>query len=456
MISAPASAVENGPGQGAPSRAVVMMSEWETLGPADPRHGSKLRGLDFGGDPAVAVEARKLAEAGVVILTELRDGLRIETRSFVGRIAIGPLDLTIVPKVGWARWLGLFGYALALRDVVRSTTTEARVGLSSLHDLIVLELILEARDIIRHGVHKDYARQRAALAIPRGRVDFARIARGGLTSARIPSRFTRRVDDTLLNRALLAALRLGARIATDLRLRAEAGQLARQLETVVLPQALSDQLLQRASHSVDRRTLRYLPAFRLAELLLDGVAVTVVEDELDRTASIPGFALDMNRLWQRLLGRVLTEWVPGVQVHEERVLSRVIQSDREYPLRKHRSVPRPRPDFAVAKGSGKESYLDAKYRDLWNKPLPREMLYQLALYAMAQGGGVAAMLYPTEAADATEERLSICSPFDGSTNAAVALRPVDLGRLEELVVAAPSPTRAKEREAFARALLGMS
>jgi 5-methylcytosine-specific restriction enzyme subunit McrC len=391
-----------------------------------------------------------------VTLTELRNGLRIETRSFVGQLAIGPLDLTIVPKVGWGRWLGLFGYALALRDVVRSTATDARVGLSSLHDLIVLELILEARDIVRHGVHRDYERQRAALAVPRGRMDFARIARGGLTSVRIPSRFTRRVDDTLLNRALLAALRLGARIATDLRLRSEAGQLARQLETVALPEALSGQLLQRARRSVDRRTLRYLPAFRLAELLLDGMAITVVENDIDRTVSIPGFALDMNRLWQRLLGRVLTEWVPGVQVHEERVLSRVIQSDREYPLRKHRSVPRPRPDFAVAKGSCKESFLDAKYRDLWNKPLPREMLYQLALYAMAQRGGVAAMLYPTEAAGAVEERLSICSPFDGSTNAAVALRPVDLGRLEKLVVAAPSSTRAKERDTFARALLGMS
>jgi len=437
------------------ARVALTREEWSRLDPDDPKDGRLLVGLSFGEDARARALADTLARAGVVTVTELRSGLKIETGSYVGRVAVGPLDVTIVPKVAWARWHVLFGYGLRLRGLVRSDTLDVQVGPTSLQDLLVLELVAEARDLIGRGLHREYVRQRADLASPRGRIDFQRLAvRGGMREAAVPCRFTRRSDDSPLNQVLLAGLQLAAVLASDPGLRADARRLAHELDATVERVSLDAGRLGAVWDAVDRRTARYEPALRLIELLHGGQDLLLEDDEDGGRIAVPGFALDMNRLWQRLLGRVLSEWSPGLDVREEVGLKGLIAHDHAFSPRR-RPVPTPRPDFAAFRGASLVAYLDAKYRDLWTNSLPREMLYQLALYAMAQGQGVAAMLYPTEAPDAAEDRLVIRDPIGGETRATVALRPVSLSRLEELITVSPGAARDRARAAFARQLCGV-
>ena len=95
----------------------------------------------------------------------------------------------------------------------------------------------------------------------------------------------------------------------------------------------------------------------------------------------------------------------------------------------------PRPDFAVTVGGKVAEFLDAKYTDLWETKLPRDMLYQLAIYALSKNSEAArsTILYPTLAANAVDQVVLLKDPVFGHERAEVVVRPVNLRELEALI-----------------------
>ena len=95
----------------------------------------------------------------------------------------------------------------------------------------------------------------------------------------------------------------------------------------------------------------------------------------------------MNHFFQRLLSRFLHDALPGYVVSDEESLYGMMRYAPAHNPRGKRS-PAPRPDFIVRRGGKVVAMLDAKYRDLWEHDLPREMLYQLRhLRAQPRGAG---------------------------------------------------------------------
>jgi 5-methylcytosine-specific restriction enzyme subunit McrC len=97
--------------------------------------------------------------------------------------------------------------------------------------------------------------------------------------------------------------------------------------------------------------------------------------------------------------------------------------------------------------------LDAKYRDLWERPLPREMLYQLAVYAVGHEPRSAAILYPTLDSAATEARIQINDIMFGRQMAQVSQRPVVLPVIEKLLMSPSTSTLVRSRWRYAESLL---
>ena len=231
---------------------------------------------------------------------------------------------------------------------------------------------------------------------------------------------------------LLSGLMFASALTTDNNLRAHLNRLTKALSATVSIRKFDEILLGEARRAMDRRTGAYESALVVIELLLRAEGV-LLDGDMARVA-LPGFLFDMNRFFQALMSRFLHDHLDGYEIQDDHRLKELFcyDSDRNPQTRR---APVQKPDFVIRRNRKIAAILDAKYRDLWEKPLPREMLYQLALYALGQSGNErnAVIIYPTLRAEAREQVILIREPVSGVTQAQVILRPVNLLELDRLL-----------------------
>jgi 5-methylcytosine-specific restriction enzyme subunit McrC len=422
----------------------IHLREWETLRPdaAGSTASRALAGRRLSDENARRL-ATDLADAGTIEVLELAGGLRIRATSFVGRLSLGDLVVTVEPKLPRAPLIQLLKYAYGLRHLDLYDAVDYAPTKWAFQDLLVQQLAAEVRELLAHGLHRDYEITRGDLHSPRGRIDFRRyvqVANGASTT--LPCVYHPRLEDTLLNQTLLAGLRFASELTDDLNLRGPIRRLASMLGTSVSPQALHPGLLGACRSRLDRRTTSYEPAITIIELLYGETGIAL-ETPIERVR-LKGFLFDMNRFFQALVARFLVDHLEECEVEEESRLNDLLVYD---PLRNPlcRRAPAPRPDFVIRRDAEVIAVLDAKYRDLWESSLPREMLYQLALYALGQQEGRrrSAILYPVLDRAAREQGILIRDPLFARHQAEVILRPINLIELDEMIRGGPAARRRR-------------
>lgn len=388
-----------------PARLVVRLREWQTIERPD---------------LLLREEDRPLAEqlgagvSGRVAVDELRAGLRITARSWVGVVRFTDFDLVVEPKlagdrVGLVEMLAFTTGLGALRRLAAGRTIEVEAGNLDLFDLLAL-LFADACDrALRGGILADYATREGMLPALRGRLLADRqLTRHFGRVDRLACRYDERTSDIPENIILAAALEACAvRVANDdlrLRIRRFATLLSKACDVTGV-----DLRRIRKTLLYTRQNAHYREAHELGWFILDGLGIP----DLLRLGTTRGFAflLDMNALFERFIWRILEHLAKprGLRVRYQRKDRSILWNsgaDRPYG-----SVI---PDLLLDRsGHAGALAIDAKYKDYDAKLLSNDDIYQTFLYAFAYGqrAGLAPpsalLLYPAGRPTPTETIVAI-------------------------------------------------
>jgi 5-methylcytosine-specific restriction enzyme subunit McrC len=336
--------------------------------------------------PAPQPADRRLAETMEtdgrrVRIRWLADGqAEVTTYSWVGVVPFEHAELHIVPKAcgGNLGVLQMLQYASGI-DALHEIESVRRMALggANLRDLVCLLVARTSEEILRRGPAREYVTRENALPAVRGRLlgDRQLLRRFGQLD-QLECRYDEYETDTLDNQILAAALEVAARTASAPSVRAHARRVAVEFTGVCNPTGL-DPTAAAAGLHYSRQNAHYQNAHRWSLLLLRAAAVRdLYRSGLGRA---PAFLLDMNRLFEDFVSRLVTEAMAGTDV-------RVQPQARDRSIIVNEATSRPYgtviPDLLLARGSWR-LVVDVKYKLYDERNVEPADLYQAFLYAQA-------------------------------------------------------------------------
>jgi 5-methylcytosine-specific restriction enzyme subunit McrC len=315
-----------------------------------------------------ADELRQLLSSGLVNIRPLgQRQYQLLAGSNVGTAVFPSLRVLIRPKVGVKNLLFLLSYATGLLRL-----RPENFPYSEDQDLLSpMALMFDAAltEALGYGLARDYRDRRDDLATIRGRIDIGRqlAIRPGMPLP-VSCRFQAYTEDSPLNRVLKAGIRRVASIS-DL-----GGDTRRSFQAHARAFATVSQQTFSRRNLPDLRFNRLNEIWRsageLATLILQGDSV---RDQFGESLA-PSFIVDMNLLFERFIGAVISAEVEGLD------LALVPQARR----RLSKSI-RMRPDLVIRWRGRDVAVGDAKYKELSPAGWENADLYQLLAYCVALG-----------------------------------------------------------------------
>ena len=329
------------------------------------------------GDRALA---QRVTEAGRLELLELKDGLQVNTRGWIGVLRLESCTIRIEPRLieGHRVLVELLDYVRRLGLLKRlSTNVSFEAEGTDLFDLMAWLLAIEADAVLRAGVQADYVAQHDELTLLRGRMDFRAQVLGRFGRLeRLVCDFDERVREIPENRWLVRALRLARRGGNHAGVSTFVKRTAAAMEE--LCEDDSTESLEKPT--ITRTNRHYRDALELAYLIIDGVTTS----DLFRHGRASGFSFMMNmaRLFEEFVSRAFEQLLAnsGIRIIRQAADSSILWDPDSY-----RSYGQLRPDLLITRPGSVRLPIDAKYKDYDTDKLQPGDVYQAAIYALAIG-----------------------------------------------------------------------
>jgi hypothetical protein len=220
----------------------IDIKEWDEL---LPEQNSPLYQY-FLQDEASKHTVKILNDKNILNIVELKDGIKITSNSYVGKIKIGELQINIRPKIEGMPLYQLLKYAYGLRDLALFAEALHNIDAFPFHDLLIYQLYAEAEDLIYRGLNKKYMREEKELETPKGRVNIRKLAtRSQVQDATLPCIYFKRTEDNILNRVLLSGLYLAIQLTEDLHMKIQLFRLCKIMEDGIKPVELNRTVLKK-------------------------------------------------------------------------------------------------------------------------------------------------------------------------------------------------------------------
>ena len=113
------------------------LHEWEQCTPATT---PALAHRSFDGALDARRLAERLAQKDILHVTELHSGLAVAATSYVGRISLGPLQITVQPKIEVDVLHTLLRYAYGLRNLAAFASANQALQAGTFQDLLIVQL----------------------------------------------------------------------------------------------------------------------------------------------------------------------------------------------------------------------------------------------------------------------------------------------------------------------------
>jgi 5-methylcytosine-specific restriction enzyme subunit McrC len=386
-------------------------------------------------------------------IDELRDGLRITSRSWVGVVRFHEFELQIVPKLVGEN-LGLvelIDYAHGIDALEENSAVRTLEGSgTSLFDLIALLLAEACEDIARAGVLSDYCEVEDNLPVIRGRLLVVKQVLKRFTKIdRLECRYDEYLSDIPENQILLAALSNCANRIQHPRISMRVRRMLAIFSEVCSIKSIDSRLV-RSTLVYNRMNEHYREGHELAWLILDCLGI----DDLFAAGSHHCFAflLDMNLLFQDFIARWLNQVLRGTEF-------RVIPQRRDQTILWDADLSRPYtsviPDILIERQCAPGRYLpiDAKYKLYDERNISSSDIYQTFVYAFAYGEQQAVLptslvLYPASAFDGAQTRIHVRHSGGSTTSAQIRAVPIH-------IPSALDEARRRENGPVTQKLLGL-
>ena len=101
---------------------------------------------------------------GIIEIIELKNGLQINTNSYVGKIELDDIQIIVKPKLVGLFYIDYLNISFGLNNLKIFEHANQSIEKYSFVDILIYQLYMGTEDLLRRGVSKDYLKMEENLS----------------------------------------------------------------------------------------------------------------------------------------------------------------------------------------------------------------------------------------------------------------------------------------------------